>query len=594
MRNSLKTWFTRVPDISQVIARFPLATGLMAIFTLILMFVDLNHESERVYRLLSGLVIAAYVSFCIVIASEAKGQGRKLILQVLAAAIICALAWYSEFLRINLVMATGAVLLVLGNVVAWRAVRNDLHVWDFTHKIWTGAVFATLGSIIFLLGILSIIFALKSLFNVDISALMEDYILPIGLGFLAPLYWLSTVPKTDESYQELYDNPGFVSKSIAFLGTWLLSPLALIYALILFAYAVKIAVTAELPKGEIAALTTPFLIIGTLTWLVLEPPFIKDKFLARLFRKTWFFLSIPAAILLAVSVFVRVKEYGITPERFALILAVLWALIIGIWFLFAPKAKRDIRYIPGVAAVLLLIGTFVAEPLSIASQKNRFESNLKPAGLVSESGKLTGGPIEDEKTAQKVKGSLQYLWRQEEYGAIQKIMKRYDYTLETLDDSLIPKNGELNSLYTALGIDDVEMPNRYNSGYRYYNYQTDSKLLVIEPYRLQIGPLSTSTGRRTDRTVLDEAPYRVTVGGWDIIISENDEVLGRFNVKNYVDDLPRIESSEGGIVLENPLVSLPSMSTNGSDIDLYIHSLNFSDRDGVRDRVSLNVSVLIK
>jgi len=166
-------------------------------------------------------------------------------------------------------MAIGAVLLILGNMVLWKKSRDDLHIWDFTHKIWTGAVFATLGSIIFTLGIFAIQAALKSLFGLRINDLTEHLILPIGLGFLAPLYWLSTAPKTDESYQELHDNPGFVSKAVAFMGTWLLSPLTLIYALILIAYGFKIVLAGSLPKGEIAQLTTPFLIIGTLTWLLL-------------------------------------------------------------------------------------------------------------------------------------------------------------------------------------------------------------------------------------------------------------------------------------------------------------------------------------
>ena len=160
----------------------------------------------------------------------------------------------------------------------------------------------------------------------------------------------------DEPYDELIDNPGFVSKAVAFLGTWLLSPLTLIYAVILLAYAIKVLVAGALPKGEIAQLTTPFLLIGTLTWLVLEPPFIKEKALAKLFRKVWFPISIPAAIMLAIAVFVRVGEYGFTPERVLLMLIVSWSLGLGFWFAFGPDDKRDIRIIPGFGAALLFIG----------------------------------------------------------------------------------------------------------------------------------------------------------------------------------------------------------------------------------------------
>ena len=246
MKSNLKRWVGRVPDMSAVMSRFPIAVALMAIFTLIIIIENHVSNNEPLGRMLVGLIIAAYLSFSITVAREAKGQSRLIPVQILMAIAVAALAWFSKELRINLVMGMGAALLLLGNVVIWRKSRDDLHVWDFTHKIWTGAVFATVGSIIFTAGIFSIQFALKSLFGLSMNELTERLLLPIGLGFLAPLYWLSTVPKTDESYQELYDNPGFVSKAVAFLGTWILSPLTLIYALILIAYGVKI-ILAEQP-----------------------------------------------------------------------------------------------------------------------------------------------------------------------------------------------------------------------------------------------------------------------------------------------------------------------------------------------------------
>ena len=320
MRTSLKRWVGRVPDMSAVMARFPVAVVLMAIFTLILIFTTVSRWDETLGRGMVGAVIAAYLCVSITLANEANKRPKKPILKAVLSVIVIVLAWFSESLRLNLAMAVGAVLLVLGNMVIWRQSRNDLHVWDFTHKLWTGAIFSVVGSIIFFLGVIAIQFALKSLFGLRINDLSEHLLLPLGLGFLAPLYWMSTLPAVDEPYEELYAAPSFVSKAVAFLGTWLLAPLTLIYAAIILAYGVKIVLAGSLPKGEIAQLVTPFLIVGTLTWLLLEPPFVKARVLAKLFRKLWFPISIPAALLLAVAVCTRVNEYGLTPERVALIL----------------------------------------------------------------------------------------------------------------------------------------------------------------------------------------------------------------------------------------------------------------------------------
>ena len=402
IKPSLHRWIGRVPDLSAVIARFPVAAACMAIFTAIWIFTDRWSQHESLGRMLVGLVIAAYLSVIITLAREGQKLSKLIFMQIILAAIIAVLFWFSKELRLNLAMPVGAVLLLLGNAVLWTKPRDDLHVWDFTHKIWTGAGFAFLGSIIFFLGVMAIQEALKSLFGLNIRDLTEHLLLPIGLGLLAPLYWLSTVPRVDEPYDELIDNPGFVSKAVAFLGTWLLSPLTLIYAVILLAYAVKILISGSLPKGEIAQLTTPFLLIGTLTWLVLEPPFIKEKALAKLFRKVWFPISIPAAIMLAIAVFVRVGEYGFTPERVLLMLIVSWSLGLGFWFTFGLKDKRDIRIIPGFGATLLLIGTLGSGWLSIASQYSRLDSSLS----IAVSKKDGHFEVVDKDAAKIVKGSI--------------------------------------------------------------------------------------------------------------------------------------------------------------------------------------------
>jgi len=582
MKNGLKAWFAKLPDLSAVMARFPVATVLMVIFT-VAIILDSNSLDEKIMRLLIGLAISAYLSFCITIAGEIKDQSKLVWLQVLLTIPICVLAWYSERLHINLAMALGAVLLFLGNVILWRKSRNDLYVWDFTHKIWTGAVFATVGSVIFTLGIFAITIALKSLFGLDIEDLLTDFILPIGLGFLAPLYWLSTVPQTNESYEELYDNPGFVSKAVAFFGTWLLSSLTLIYALILLAYAVKIALTGALPKGEIAGLTTPFLIIGTLTWLILEPPFIRDKFLAKLFRKSWFFLSIPAAFLLAVSVFVRVQEYGLTPERFALILAVIWALGIGFWFVFAPQTKRDIRFIPGFASVLFLIGTFGADSLSIQSQAHRLKTNLEPAGLLTEAGELSGGPVTDLPSAQKVKGSTQYLLRRSGDKALERILRSHGYK-----GTNIPKD-----IYQNLGVNDVVLPSRYNQSYIHKTYKPVSKKYDLDDYKAAIGPLKHYFWHdMKSQEIFSGDALSLEAHEFNIFVFEDDTEIGKFDIEKWVESLKVTAEGNKNYVFKQKPIEFFS-SSNGTGY-LKVHSINQSQHEARTTSFNIEFSLLIK
>jgi len=499
----------RMPDLGQVIKRFPVAAVIMACVTLYFMVTGASELNEERGLSIVGAMLSAYFAMMQTLWAEAREKRPSWILQIVIALAGMFLFYHSQKIHLNIVMLIAAVLLIIGNSVRFGRGRDDVHVWDFTHKIWTAAGFAFVGSLIYFLGVMAIMLALKSLFGLNIEKLIEHLILPIGLAFLAPLYWLANVPPVDEPYEHLNDNPNFVSKAVAFLGTWILSPLTLIYALILLAYALKILLQMKLPNGEIAQLTTPFLLIGTLTWLLLEPPFIQKNTLARLFRKLWFILSVPAAIMLAISVAVRVGEYGLTLERILLILACLWSLGLAAWFTFAPKVKRDIRIIPALAAVLFFAAAPTTHYLSNASQASRFESNLRAAGVLQADGTVTVGQINDKKAAKKALGALEHLIK---YDA----KKRVDYILRDSD----------------VTVKDTERAKTSSKRRRYnrYGYRNVSK-----QYGHQLGLLDNTLGKSRPRNSIKPVIARLGKSSFNYVkktinISDYEELHGAFSI----------------------------------------------------------------
>lgn len=450
-----------------VVKRFPIVTAILAAFAVMLMIGDFHHEDLR-FRLTVGLVLAAYIGVIITIIGEARQQGPGYVKQIIAIAIVLALAAAADMLKTNIFVLIIASTFLLGNAYLWRQMRDDVRTWNFTHLIWSGAVFATVGSILYALGIMAIYAALEVLFNVDIDELIEHLLFPVGFGFLAPMYWLSTVPKADEPADELLQNPSFVSRAIGFMGSYILAPLTLIYALILLAYGIKIAVEGELPKGEIAGLTTPFLIIGTLTWLLLEPPFIAKKWISKLFRSVWFYAMMPAVVLLAIATLVRIGNYGFTEERVYLLLAVLWGGAVALWFGIGPKAKRDIRIIPRLAAGVLIFGAFFALPLSLWHQSSLLPKTLAQAGLLNEDGKV--GPqdslrISDRQAAGRSRSIIEYLMRHDSYDSLSKLLEDPETMPALQDDS---KNSYMIS---------QEVLNRFGVGF----VEGDYKATSIDP-----------------------------------------------------------------------------------------------------------------
>jgi len=141
-------------------------------------------------------------------------------------------------------MAIAAAIVFLGNAAAFRKARHDSHVWNFTQKLWTGAIFAAVGCGVFSIGMVAISEAVESLFGVKIDNLTYDVLMPIGLAFLAPIYWMGTLPR----YGDVKDvsELSFEARALSFLGTWMLAPLVAIYSLIILAYSAKVLIQWEL------------------------------------------------------------------------------------------------------------------------------------------------------------------------------------------------------------------------------------------------------------------------------------------------------------------------------------------------------------
>ncbi len=494
----LKNWLGHIlPDMQNVFRRFPLAILMVIGLTLSILY-DTNirglGDLMRA-RLFGGFVLAGYLAVILSLIGEGRGKTVSVLVKLPVVIVGFALGYFFKDLSFLTWTAILAAILYLGNAPFFRAPRNDVAVWDFTHKLWTAVLFTVAGSIIYTIGLFAISEALKKLFGIDVSHMVEDIFLPIGLAFLAPMAWLSMLPGPDEDEDDSLRNPGFISRAVGFLGTWILAPLTLIYAGILILYGVKIIMMGELPKGVIARLVTPFLIIGTLTWLILDPPFIQEKRLARWYSKAWFPLTIPAALLLLVSVFVRISAYGVTPERYLLVLAGLWALVVAIWYLVRRKAF-DIRIIPGLAALLLAlasIGPWGAVSVSLRSQTARLENGLKVNGWLDAEGHLLNRDkleIHDKQAAQKARGALLWLVRQER----EENLSRFLPQSEKLAD-FQSENGrwryDSRNILRRFGLENIEAE-RVDDTVNYYISRPNSTPFAIKGYDYASEPMSFS------------------------------------------------------------------------------------------------------
>jgi hypothetical protein len=127
-----------------------------------------------------------------------------------------------------------------------------------------------------------------------------------------------------------------------------------------------------------------YLCVGAATLLLGYPTRETGGPLVSLFWRDWVWLAALPVALLFIAVWRRIGDYGLTEQRYLMVLIGVWALILAV-FRIAQGPRFDLRLVPGVLAFLLLaasLGPGGAIGLSVLSQKAELGSILAANGLL--------------------------------------------------------------------------------------------------------------------------------------------------------------------------------------------------------------------
>lgn len=313
-----------------------------------------------------------------------------------------------------------------------RAEQQD-RFWWINHQAIATAVIAAAAALIIALGIAAIERSLSILFGLGTGRIFYNVVLPFVGLFLAPVYWLATLPKLTDFRAGELDRVDFLPLSIGFIGQFILVPLLVIYALILLAYAAQIAITQTLPEGMIGWMVLGFVVTGAATWLIVHPAFMRSRPLVRLFRAWWFWLTLAPLALFFIAVWVRVDAYGLTAERILLFAGGLWAALLALIFI---VRRGDIRLIPTLAGAILLllsIGPWNYSHLAQSNQAMRLDALVMNAGA-DKSASPPRGDWNTEEIAE-ARGIIDYLTGSREgQRAVREVMGKYGVTWDPLQD----------------------------------------------------------------------------------------------------------------------------------------------------------------
>ena len=259
--------------------------------------------------------------------------------------------------------------------------------------------------------------------------------------------FLSLLKKPDDNLEN-YEFPFIFNLLIKFV----IIPLIIIYTGVLYIYMMKVLISMHLPKGLISHLVLWYTAFSVAVMILITPFTQKDKFLEN-FKKYFPYFSIPLIFASLFAVFQRTYQYGITENRYYVLISIFWLLFCMI--LYIRKMNITGIFISLIACLVISVYT----PLSAKNVSN-FSQSQRLKRMLVKYGALKDGKI--SKITQKLNNSE----GSQIYTTIQYIS----------DSSTIAKlnfKNEKGEVYSTLG--DLEKGLDVKESWKDYSYRSDDE-----------------------------------------------------------------------------------------------------------------------
>jgi hypothetical protein len=277
--------------------------------------------------------------------------------------------------------------------------------WDFNKSLFLRFLAAGLYSAVLFAGLSVALLALDKLLGVTIEGQRYAQLFAaIGIGFNT-WHFLSTVPPLPVAGDQPYP------RALKTFAQYILIPLVAVYVLILYLYAFKILAAWAWPEGWVANLVLGFSVTGILALLFVYP--IRDREENRWIRTIWrwyFPALFPLALMLLFAIWRRVSEYGVTPNRYFVIVMGLW--LAGLVAYFTLRRSTNIAMVPLTFLALTLASTFGpwgALAVSERSQRNRLEEILSRHAILRDGSIVRTEAVLPPAEAGEISSLVEYL-----------------------------------------------------------------------------------------------------------------------------------------------------------------------------------------
>lgn len=383
-------------SIKNVLSRFPFEIGFALLGTLaatvLIEISELKVEAENFcLRLIMvanlGLVLS--LSLSLFFENNACSLLKKILLRCSILLLLVGLFFLIDPLKRETDFFRFILLALAAHLsVSFAAYFGKGHInafWQFNRVIFLRFLIGGIYSAALFIGLAAAVGSMNFLFNFnfdwDTFAILWVWI----VGIFQTVFFLSGVPVNLNGLEKDTTYP----HGLKIFTQFVLIPLATVYAIILLAYEAKILLEWELPKGLVSNLILGYAVFGLLSLLLIYPVRNQDenKWL-KTFSRSFYYVLIPLILLLLWAVLARVIDYGITEERYFLIILAAWLTFINAYFLLSKS--QNIMIIPFSLCLLTIVSVYGPQGAFSTSRRSQI-NELKE--LFGNHGSLDGDKI---------------------------------------------------------------------------------------------------------------------------------------------------------------------------------------------------------
>lgn len=261
--------------------------------------------------------------------------------------------------------------------------------WQFNRLLFTRLVLSVIYSGFLYVGVALALVSLNLLFEIKIhDKLYLDLWVTIAF-FFNTWFFVSGMPNNFDDLEEVQDYPF----GLKVFSQYILLPLLVLYLVILYLYGAKIIALWDWPKGVVSWLIIIVAVLGIFTFLLIHPFGQKEEnSWIKKFSKAYYFILLPLVVMLFIAINMRIAAYGITINRYVVLLLGVWLTVVCSYFIIG---KNNIKFIPISLCVMVILTSF--GPWSMFSVSEKSQSNrLKE--ILTEHQILKDGKIVNEQT----------------------------------------------------------------------------------------------------------------------------------------------------------------------------------------------------